>query len=78
MLTVLILYVFYVSNVNVSPLTPTDTVPKPAYMIPPSMVSAEFSNAAACEAAAQAMIAQIKAQAAPNVVAVGYKCNKKA
>jgi len=81
MLTVLTIWIFYVSNVNTPlfvPLATTTAVPTPLYAVPPAIGFGEFSSATACEAAGAAIIAKIKAQAAPNQVVAGYACNKKA
>jgi len=80
-MTVLCIWIFYVSNVNAPifvPLAPTTAVPVPQYAIPPSMAFGEFSSATACETAGQAIITKLKAEAAPNFVKVNYLCVKKA
>lgn len=80
-MNVLFVFFFYVSNVNAQifvPLAPTTAIPTPQYSIPPSMAFGEFSSATACTAAGEAIIAKLKAEAAPNVVKAGYVCSKKA
>ena len=79
-MTVLFVWCFFVSNVNAPifvPLAPA-AAPTPQYSIPPSMAFGEFSSLTACTAAGEAIMAKLKADAAPNFVKANYLCVRKA
>lgn len=78
---VLILWMFNIVVV-VPPYPATVPVSPPLaaqeFVVPATMMGAEFSSLAACEAAATSTITKMKAQASPAIVNIGYSCNKKA
>ena len=71
-MTVLIFWVYFVAMPTSPPALPTTS-----FMVPPSLVAAEFSSLSACEAAAIKTLADIRSRS-PLFVSAGYTCNKKA
>ena len=72
-MNVLIFMIFHLQTLP----NPSPGVALPVYMVPPTVISAEFSSKLACENAAAAIKIELQKAVEPNLAKVAWICRSK-